>query len=138
MRIVPALLTTHRLLWLLILVIIVKIISTATLVFLGNYRAARTSSLSRLAAVTSKVTPPLIAVAAGLLWFSRGDAIGGWLFIAASCPIAVVAIYVMRLKDRGRFYGGADWLLRFLSPAQVKLVFLAFFVVLFIFVIRMR
>jgi hypothetical protein len=138
MRHLPVLFTPHRLLWLLTLVIIVKIVSTATLVILGRYREPRTSSFSRLAAITNKVMSPLIAVAAGLLLFSRGNEIAGWLFIAASVFTAAFAIYVVRLRNKGKFYGGADWLQRFLSPAQVKLVLLAFLAVLFILAIRMR
>lgn len=132
------LLTIHGLLWLLILLTISKIVSTATLVILGDYRAVHISSFRRLAGITGKVTPPLMAVATGLLEFSRGDARGGWLFMAASFLIACFAAYVVRLRGRGRFYGAADWMQRYLSPTQVKLILLAFLSVLFILALRIQ
>ena len=132
----PALFTPHRLLCLLILLIVAKILSTATLVILGDYRVPRISSFRRLIGITSKVTPPLMSLTAGLLEFWRGDAIRGWLFVAASFFIAGFAAFVVSLRRRGKFYGAADWMQRYLSPTQVKCALLAFLSVLLILAFR--
>lgn len=134
----PNALTTHRLLLLLVLIAITKISSTAILVLLGDYRAAHISYFRRAVRITGKVTPPVMSLVAGLLEFSRGNARGGWLFIAGSFLIAGFAAFVVELRSRGKFYGAADWMQRFLTPTQVKLALLAFLSVIFILAIRIR
>lgn len=134
----PSALTTHRLLSLLILLVVAKILSTATLIVLGDYRAARISPFRRLVLITSKATPPFVSLVAGLVEFSRGDSGVGWLFVAGSFLIAGFAAFVVALRNRGKFYGVADWIQRYLSPTQAKLALLAFLSVLFILALRVR
>lgn len=99
----PVSLTTFRLKWLLMLFTLAKILSTATLVMLGDYRAARISPFRRFVSITSKVTPSLMAMSAGLLEFSRGDARGGWVFIAVSFFVAGFAVFVVNRRSQENF-----------------------------------
>jgi hypothetical protein len=114
-----------RLIWLLILFTTAKLLSTLSLVMLGDYRAPRTSLLQRTAGITSKTTPSLMCLAAGALAFTRGYLIWGTVFIAGSLLIAGFAAYITYLRRCGRFYGAADWMLRYLGPRQVKIALLA-------------
>lgn len=125
-----------RLLWLLILFTTAKILSTATLVILGDYRAARIFPFRRIAGITSKVTPSLMCLAEGSRQFTLGNPTRGWVFLAGSIFIAGFATFVVKLRSRGKFYGAADWMLLYLSPRQVKVVTLALISILFILALR--
>lgn len=126
----------HGLLALLLALTVAKILSTAVLVVMGDYRAARISPSRRFAGITSKVTPVLMALTAGLLAFARGNQLLGWLLIAATPFVAGFAAFVLRLRSRGSFYGGADWLERHLTPRQTKGVLLVFLGALLIYALR--
>lgn len=121
----PGLATTQdRLLWLLIVLTAAKLFSTMTLVILGDYRAPRLSFFRRFVGATSKTTPPFMCLTAGALEFSLGSSARGYLFFAGSFAIAGFAIYVTSLRRRGKFFGAADWMLRYLGPRQVKVTLL--------------
>ena len=126
----------NRLLMALTALTVAKILSTAALVVQGNYRTERTARARRLASITSKVTPVLMCLTAGLLEMARGERMLGWILIAATPLVAGFAALILHLRSGGRFYGGADWLERFLTPQQARRAILAFLGVLLIFALR--
>jgi hypothetical protein len=115
-----------------------KILSTAVLVSLGDYRAERISPFRRVAGLTTKITPPLMALVAGWLEIVLGNPRAGWLLVAISPLIAGFAAFVLGLRGRRKFFGAADWFERYLPPVQVKAGLLVFLSVLLLLVLRNR
>jgi predicted MFS family arabinose efflux permease len=89
------------------LLIALKLIATVVHVALsqGDFRSQPDTALFRVAYFTGKVTP---AMAAGCLCASallRHDQKHSWEYAALAVVAAFLAVFVIRLRKRGRFFG---------------------------------
>lgn len=113
-----------------------KLLSSACLLQMGDYRSAHISPFRQFVRITNKVTPSLVALSAAGVQFTRGYRFeaGAWVVFAGVAGF--FAFYVVKLRKQGRFFGVADLMLRYLRPGQVKAVLMAVLGVILFFLLR--
>jgi hypothetical protein len=91
---------------------VLKLISTVIQVVLmrGNFRNVPTTRLFKTVYVAGKVTPVLALACAFISAVLLHDGAQSWLFGCLSLFVALLAIYVVRLRRQGRFFGVLDLL----------------------------
>jgi hypothetical protein len=101
-----------RLLWLAIVSVAVKLLSSGILLVQGNYRAPKATLFSKLVYMSSKVTPVIMVFAFLAAESLRGNRsrIGILTVLAIITP--ALAIFAVWLRKTGRFFGVAELLTR--------------------------
>jgi Ca2+/Na+ antiporter len=74
----------------------------------GNYRDAPKTSFYQLVYVTGKVTPFLAAASAFVSALLLHDSRLSWFFGCFAIFVAVLALYVVRLRRQRKFFGLLD------------------------------
>ena len=100
--------TVDRLLWLLVVFTAVKVLSTGTLLVMGDYRAARVTPFRKFVAAASKISPVLMVLAALAGAIVRGDQYRTRIYTVLAVVAPVFAALVIWLRKTVRFYGLAD------------------------------
>lgn len=111
--------------WLFVVFIVAKLLSTGARVLMGDYSAADASPVRRIVCLTSKVTPSLAALSLAGAVYLRNRRIEAVILIALAAAGAWLATRVLRLREQQRFFGLPHIMLRFMSPRQVKALWLA-------------
>jgi hypothetical protein len=91
---------------------VLKLISTVIQIVLmrGNYRIVPATRLFKTVYLAGKVTPALALACAFVSAMLLHDGVRSWLFGCLGLFVALLAIYVVRLRRQGRFFGVLDLL----------------------------
>jgi hypothetical protein len=92
--------------------VVLKLISTVTQIVLmrGNYRDVPATRLFKTVYVAGKITPVLAMICTFISALLLHDGVRSRLFGGLSLFVALLAIYVVRLRRQGRFFGVLDLL----------------------------
>jgi hypothetical protein len=77
----------------------------------GDYRRLPDTVVFRTVYIVGKVTPALAAASFCALAMMRHDREHSWVYGILAVFAALLAVFVVRLRRRGRFFGGLDMLL---------------------------
>lgn len=93
-----------------LLLLLLKVISTGlqTKMMRGDYRNSPNTVFFQMVYVTGKITPFLAATSAFICAMLEHDRAYSWFFGVFAAFIALLALYVVRLRKQGRFYGVLD------------------------------
>ena len=100
-------LMAHRLAWMFVLLKVASTIVQLRL-FGGDYRRKPQGTLFRTVYLIGKATPSLVSAAFCVESAARYDWLRTWAFGLLAILIAIVAAYVVRLRQQGRFFGLLD------------------------------
>jgi hypothetical protein len=77
----------------------------------GDYRRLPDTVVFRTVYIVGKVTPALAAASFCALAMMRHDREHSWVYGILAVFAALLAVFVVRLRRQGRFFGGLDMLL---------------------------
>jgi len=97
-----------------LVLISIKLISAVVQVALmrGDYRNSPKTAFFRTVYFTGKITPFLALACVAITAILQHNRIGGWFYGASAVLIALLAMYVIQLRKRGRFFGVLDFVTR--------------------------
>jgi xanthine/uracil permease len=101
--------------WMAALILIsLKLISTIVQITLmrGDYRNSPNSLFFRTVYFTGKITPFLAVACTCLTAILLHNRAGIWFYGVFAVFIGLLALYVVRLRRQGRFFGALDWVSR--------------------------
>lgn len=113
--------------WLFVVFALAKLASSAALLLMGDFRAEDTSAFRRFARITSKITVSLACLSLAGAKYLQHKPMEALALTVLALAIAGFAAFVLRLRKQRRFFGLAEQMQQFMSPAQVKALWIVVF-----------